>query len=174
MPQDIPFFILAPHPPHAILLTRAITSISIRCAKCIYLHRLATNIAHIRAAFAHVFTYARPSVNHAPNSSIPSHSPSLHHPILLCLSLPRSNIISLTIHSYGHTIYHHTYLSFAHPSPSCFSSAAFTVRPLAISSQACQPILCHSICFCSSWNHTPGRGCPQMQKFVMRLLFLRH
>lgn len=133
LPQDIPFCILTPHPPLAILLKRAITSISIRCAKLIYLHRLQTNIARIRAeapvgylrilqglcARSCVCVVPLDLLTFLPTQTFSKSRPKLFHPITLPqpsssysplpFSLPH-NIISFTIHSYGHTICHHTYL----------------------------------------------------------------
>lgn len=134
LPQDIPFCILIPHPPLAILLKRAITSISIRCAKVIYLHRLQTNIARIRAeapvgylrilqglcARSCVCVVPLDLLTFLPTQALSKSRPKWFHPITLPqpsssysplpFSLPHSNIISFAIHSYGHTICHHSYL----------------------------------------------------------------
>lgn len=125
--------LFTPHPPLAILPKRAITSISIRCAKLIYLHRLQTNIARIRAeapvgylrilqglcARSCVCVVPLDLLTFLPTQTFSKSRPKLFHLITLPqpsssysplpFSLPH-NIISFTIHSYGHTICHHTYL----------------------------------------------------------------
>lgn len=137
---------------------RAITSVSIACAKLIYLHRLQPNIVRVQAEVPASYQRilhslcARSCVCFLPfdvRTFLPTQSsrksrPKLFHPIIalpqpsssyspLPFPLHHSNIISSTIHPYGHTICHHT----------CLPLPSFTTR--IFRSSVGSAILCHLI-----------------------------